>query len=213
MGDNSLKTPLGTSLNAIAIQRAADAIQLTGRSLPASVVAVKGSIVTVKFELSQTSPTLPQVTIPLFGPEYIRYPIQGETSPGKGDGTKGMVIPADAYLGGMSGLGGGVADLTQRANLTALVFMPIGNKGWKPPDDPQAVCVYGPNGVILRDAGNKSVVKITPTGISMSFGGFSIVINGDGITIGDNTTIDGKVFLQHAHTEVLMGADDTGPVA
>ena len=212
MADNSLKTPLGTSLNNIAIQRAADAIQLLGKALPASVTKVNGSIVTVKFELAQTVPfTLPEVTVPLFGPEYIRYPIQAAN--GSTPGTKGMVVPANAYLGGMSGLGGGIADLTQRGNLTALVFLPFGNTDWAAPDDPQAVCIYGPAGVILRDSGSKSVVKIDTDGISLAFGGFEITIDKDGITIGNNTTIDGKVFLQHEHQEVQSGTDNTGSVA
>jgi hypothetical protein len=63
-------------------------------------------MVTVAFELHDTPYVFPNVTIPLFGPQYIRYPMQ--------PGDKGIVIPADTYLGGVSGQGGGVADLTLR---------------------------------------------------------------------------------------------------
>ncbi|MCV5580282.1 hypothetical protein OFO05_33300, partial [Escherichia coli] len=76
-------------------------------------------MITVSFSLTNIPFTLPQVTIPLFGPEYVRYPMQ--------PGDRGIVIPADTYIGGMSGLGGGVADLTQPMNLSALVYLPISN--------------------------------------------------------------------------------------
>jgi hypothetical protein len=153
-----LKTPLAKSLSSFAEKKINDAFQLTGKGLPCSVVKVSGAIVTVKFEVQNIPFTLPQVTIPLFGPEYIRYPIQ--------QGDKGVVVPFDAYLGGVSGLGGGVADLTPRANLSALVFLPIGNKLWSAVD-PNTVTIYGPNGVVLRDTGSGSVITLTPTSISM----------------------------------------------
>ena len=152
-----LRTPLAPALNEFASKAINDAFQLTGKGLPCSVVSVSGAIVTVKFEINSAF-TLPNVTMPLFGPEYIRYPIQ------KGD--KGTVVPFDAYLGGMSGLGGGVADLTQRANLSTLVFLPIGNKLWTSVD-PNAVTIYGPNGVVLRDTGSNSIITLTPSSITI----------------------------------------------
>lgn len=155
MADNSQTTPVSKALPEFARRKAADAIQQTGRSLPATVVKAKGSIVTVKFEVNSVF-TLPNVTIPLFGPEYIRYPIQ--------PGDKGFVVAADAYLGGMSGLGGGTADLSQLANLAALVFFPIGNTSFFAVD-PQAAVVYGPNGVVLRDTTNASNLTLTPQSI------------------------------------------------
>lgn len=156
MSDNAQKTPLARSLNTVATRRAQDLIQQLGKALPASVVAVSGSIVTVKFEL--ISPyTLPQVTCPMFGPEYIRYPTKV--------GDKGMVLPADAYLGGISGLGGGIADLSIPANLSALVFFPIASSKWSATDDPNAVVIYGPDGVILRNTANSISINATGTKI------------------------------------------------
>lgn len=122
MANNAQKVPFQVSMNRFAEKKAADAIQVLGKSLPASVVSVDGAIVTVKFELTNIPFTLPNVTIPLFGPSYIRYPIQ------KGDA--GVVIAVDARIGGISGLGSGTADLTAPANLSALFFMPIGNANW-----------------------------------------------------------------------------------
>jgi hypothetical protein len=221
VSDNSQKTSVQDTLNEFGRRKAADAIQQTGRSLPATVVSAKGSIVTVKFEISNTVFTLPNVTIPLFGPEYIRYPIQ--------PGDKGFVVAADAYLGGMSGLGGGTADLTQLANLATLVFFPIGNTSFFAVD-PQAVVIYGPNGVVLRDTTNASNVTLTPqsiqalapqqishtvgsarvtmtpTSINLSASGHSIIINATGVII------DGKVFLLHEHTGVQSGSGVSGPV-
>lgn len=155
---NAQKLWLQKSLNQVAINRAADAIQLLGKALPASVASVNGAIVTVKFEIS-SSYTLPQVDIPLFGPEYIRYPIHV--------GDKGVVYPCDAFIGQMSGLGEGTPDTTQPANLSALVFFPIGNKTWSAVD-PDAVTVYGPNGVVIRDQASHSSVAVLPGSVTIT---------------------------------------------
>lgn len=157
MANNSNVNPRSFSdnLNSNTQARALDQIQLTGKALPCSVVSVSGAIVTVKFEVKSIY-TLPNVTVPLFGPIYIRYPIQ--------PGDKGVVLPADAYLGGMSGLGGGTASVTRRANLSALVFLPFGNTDWATVD-PQAVVIYGPNGVVLEDTQKQTTFTLTPNSI------------------------------------------------
>jgi hypothetical protein len=157
MTNHALKKAFAQSIHPFAQKKALDQIQLTGKALPCSVVSVQGAIITVKFEI-QDIYTLPNVTVPLFGPIYIRYPIQ------KGD--KGMVIPADAYLGGMSGLGGGTANLTRRGNLSALVFLPIANTDWATVD-PQSVTIYGPNGVVLRDTDSHTTFTLTPSSINI----------------------------------------------
>lgn len=151
--------------------------------MPCSVVSVEGAIITVKFEIQDAVLTLPNVTVPLFGPEYIRYPIQ------KGD--KGVVFSCDAYIGGMSGQGGGVAGLTQPSNLSALVFFPIGNVNWVTVD-PQSVVVYGPNGVVLRDAGSACTFTLTPSGITIT--GPQVTINCP-VTINGLTTINANLSV------------------
>jgi hypothetical protein len=198
MASNAQKTPFARTMNDFAQGKALDAIQLLGKALPASVVAVAGSIVTVKFEVASAF-TLPQVTCPMFGPEYIRYPTQV--------GDKGFVVPSDAYLGGMSGLGGGVADLTLPANLSALVFFPIASSRWSATDNANAVVIYGPDGVIIRDTAAGAKITVAPTSITLACGGHTIVINSTGVII------DGKVFLTHEHTGVTTGGSDTGGVA
>ncbi|ENT3228532.1 hypothetical protein ACE3VA_001171 [Salmonella enterica] len=49
---------------------------MAGKILPAEVVSQSGKMVTVTFLLRDIPYTLPQLTIPLFGPQYIRYPMQ-----------------------------------------------------------------------------------------------------------------------------------------
>ena len=79
MSNNAQKTPFARTQNIFAEKKIADALQLTGKALPCSVVSASGAIITVQFEI-QSEFTLPQVTIPLFGPEYIRYPIKAGDS-------------------------------------------------------------------------------------------------------------------------------------
>jgi hypothetical protein len=187
MSDNTQKTPVGISLNRFASGKAKDAIQKLGKSLPASVVSVRGSIVQVKFEIASNVFTLPNVTIPLIGTEYVRPPIQS--------GCKGFVLAADAYLGGMSGIGGGVADLTPPANLTALVFAPIGHNGWSTVDG-NAVVIYGPNGVVLRSEDGRTSLTLTPTGIHVQTGG--------------DFTVNTISILHHVHKDVQPGGSLSG---
>jgi hypothetical protein len=159
MPANQQKTPLARSLNQFAERKVVGYIQLLGKALPAQVTAVSGSIVTVKFLLTNVPYTLQPVTVPLAGPEYSRPPTQ--------IGDNGVVFPSDVYLGGVSGLGGGVADLTIRANLSALVFFPIGNTGFSPTDDPNAFVLYGPDGCILRTMDKSSSVVISKAGTAI----------------------------------------------
>lgn len=152
---NAQKTHLGRTLNRFAERKVAEAIQLTGRGLPCSVVSVAGSIVTVKFEVNAAPFTLPNVTVPVGMPEYIRLPLQA--------GDKGVVLSADAYLGGVSGLGGGTADLSLRANLSCLIFFPIGNANWSAAVDANALCLYGPDGAIIYSTDKTAMLKVTKT--------------------------------------------------
>lgn len=178
MSGNAQKVPIQESANRFAEKKVNDALQLAGKGLPCSVVSVSNSIVTVRFEV-QSGFTLPNVTIPMFGGEYIRYPTQA--------GDKGVVIPFDARLSGVSGIGGGTASLSQPGNLTALVFLPISNTAWSSVDA-NALTLYGPNGVVLRDTESNSTLILTPSGIAMvgqdsislTSGSTSITLNNDG---------------------------------
>lgn len=186
-GGNAQVTPFVRSINRFAEQKVREAIGLLGYSLPASVTAVSGSIVTVKFELN-TPFTLPSVTVPLAGAEYIRMPTQV--------GDKGFVVPANARLGGVSGLGGGTADLSTPGNLSALVFFPIGNKGWDATDNPNQVVIYGPDGVVIRSKDKSVKVLVTNDGVEVTVPAgktFKVDVGGNILTI-DNTggTVNGS---------------------
>lgn len=179
------KTPLARTLNQFAERKVRGVIALTGQSLPASVVTVVSSgIVTVKFELVDVPYTLPNLTCPIFGPEYVRYPIQ--------PGCLGFVVPADAYLGGVSGLGGGSADLKPRANLSTLVFFPIGNKNWSQTDDPNKLVLYGPDGVVIRDLAKKNTLTVGSTEVTLDLTAGSLVIT---VPNGQNVTINGAAIV------------------
>lgn len=153
-GTNAQKTPYARKLNQFAEKKVLNALQTLGKSLPCYVIAVDGSIVTVRFEI-ETPFTLPDVTCPLFGPSYIRYPTQVND--------KGIVISADYYIGSVTGLGGNVGDLSPRANLSALIFLPVANKNWTPSENPDALVMTGPDGVILTsdDGDHKLIVDDT----------------------------------------------------
>ncbi len=138
-------------MNRLAEQKVLDTLQITGKALPCHVIAVSGSIVTIRFDINSKF-TLPDVTCPMFGPEYLRYPTQV--------GDKGVALSADYYIGGISGLGGGVADLTIRGNLSALIWFPIANKDWSATDNANAVVLYGPDGAIIRTLDKSNILTV-----------------------------------------------------
>lgn len=195
---NGQKTPFATSLNRFAERKINDSINLLGKALPCSVVAVDGSIITVKFEI-HSGFNLPQVTIPHFGGEWIRYPVQV--------GDFGVVLPMDARLNAVTGIGSGTADLTQPANLTALVFMPVGNANWTPPTDPNKLEIYGKDGVIIKDKDTGAIV-LTIDSSGFHFVG-DITVTGKITSTGDIKA--GTISLQtHKHTGVTTGSSNTG---
>ncbi|EML4687393.1 hypothetical protein U4W25_06140 [Citrobacter amalonaticus] len=171
------KLNFGRNMNRFAEYKFSKAFQSAGKILPASIVRQEGKMVTVSFELTDTPYAFPQVTIPLFGPQYIRYPMQ--------PGDKGIVIPGDTYLGGVSGQGGGTADLTPPANLSALVFLPISNTEWESVDG-NVVTIYGPEGVTIRDSGSNTTFLLTPDSISIvTPGHFKVTVGSTVFTLTD----------------------------
>jgi hypothetical protein len=206
MSDNALKTPLALSLERLAQRKAQDAIQQQGKALPCSVVEVVSSgIVKVKFEVDAAPFTLPQVTVPIGAPEYIRYPVQvGDT---------GVVFPASVRLGGVTGLGAGVPSLTAPANLGALTFFWLGSTQWTAAEDTQALILYGPNGVIIRDTESGTVITLTPGGLTIDLGGpMTINANGNDVTVtGGDVIADGISLQNHVHSGVQTGGSNSGP--
>ena len=130
--------------------------------MPARVTAVVGSIVTVSVDITSNTYTMPPVTCPVANSQWIRDPIQ--------IGDQGVLEPADASLGGISGLGTGTAGLNIVANLAAVVWKPVANATWEM-DDPGKALINGPTGVILRDLNKLCVFELTPSGITLTIGG------------------------------------------
>jgi hypothetical protein len=157
---NHLKTPLNQSLNIWANGVVSKALEIGGKSLPARVVSIQSSgIVTVAFEVDAAPQILPTVEVPLLGSRYVRYPVQ--------IGDMGFVIAADARLGGVSGLGSGVAPLAAPGNLSALVFAWIGNTNWPSMPDTNAVVLSGPNGVIAQTDDATHVLAVSESGVNI----------------------------------------------
>lgn len=209
MADEVQKLPYALSLNKMVIRVVADYMtRKTGQALPCRVVNVAGSIVTVSFEVETTQAsgvvvTLPNVTIPMFGPEYIRYPTQ--------IGDLGMTIPATVRLGGITGLGAGLARIfSNPGNLSSLIFMPVASTKWSAVDDPNKIIFYGPNGFEARDTDSKvQIVGDAATGVITlkNAGGAKITLNADG-----TITLNGIVWDAHVHGGVQSGdSDTTGP--
>ncbi len=184
--DNFHKLWLQDTLNRHTVNRVSQIIENTGRALPCSVISVNGAIVTVKFEV-QSDWTLPQVTIPKNESPWVRSCTQV--------GDKGYCAPADYYLGGISGLGGGIADTTKRGNLSTLVFTPVSNSG-SPPDDPNSVQLTGVAGFIIRTVNKACSIIGTLTTLTLTCSGYTIVINSSGITLTAPTvTVNGNLVV------------------
>ena len=195
MPNDAQKSPLARSLEQFTNRKVRGALTQLGQALPASVVSRKDGIVTVKFEIAATpnSPyTLPSIQVPIIGSEFVRLPIQA--------GTPGMVMTADAYLGGMSGLGGGVADLAPRGNLSMLVWTPLGNTAWTAAIDDNALELYGPNGVILHNTAKTAIIKVTAAENSWTPpAGQTIMLKGN-VVIQGNLQLQGSIQNQAGST-------------
>jgi hypothetical protein len=194
MTNFSQKVPLAISLGNFVDQSVRNGLSGLGLVFPCVVteVGLDGSgntIVTVNFQVNpvsytNTEVTLPSVTMPIAESSYIRIPVQvGDT---------GIAISASVRLGGITGLGAGLAPLAPSSNLGALVFMPISNTNWGTLD-PNAVVIDAPNGAIIRTNNGNAVVTISQDEIELAYGSNTIVINGTNITINGNLQVNGTI--------------------
>ena len=184
----SQKVPFAVSISNFTQRKIDDNQQSLGQVLPCTVTEVNGAIVTVNFEVltnvNGKELTFPPVTCPIAESTYVRLPVQV--------GDKGIVVAANTRLGGISGLGLGLAPLTNPSNLGGLVFMPIGNKDWESVD-PNAVNINAPNGAVIRDSGNNCVITLTPTETTVTIGTTRMTIDATGVTIDGNLTVHGLI--------------------
>lgn len=213
MSSNSQKTPVARSVTQAAQKGAAEAIQILGKALPCSVVSVMGSIVTVKFELTNIPFTIPNTMMAVAMAQYIRLPLKA--------GDMGVALPADARLGGVTGLGVGTADLSTPANLAALAFFPLGNKTWEAPDNANSIELYGPDGFLLRNSTNTDTrIKGTTTEIDINAKTQVIIkVNGvqflkvsaAGVEVDGNLIVTGNLQIAGAF-QGSGGATYSGPI-
>lgn len=199
MSNPAQKQQLSKNLPAVIRGSVADGNQLAGQGLPCSVVTVAGAIVTVAFEVNSDVFTLPQVTCPVAESEYAILPIQV--------GDKGYVTSASARLGGVSGLGSGLAPLVAPSNLGGLVFVPVGNKAWTQVDA-NAIQLQGPNGAIVQTMDGASRVTINETEIEANWNGKTVTINASQIALdweGKTVVIDSSGITLTASLTTVQG--------
>lgn len=180
---NEQKTSLVQNLNRFVDVKTDDFNQLLGKRIPASVVSVDdtGTIVTIKFEIQSDVLTIPNLTCPLATTQWQRVPMPA--------GTRGYVVPADYYMGGMSDLGGGVATFDQQPNLSNSVFVPVGSAELDPTDDPNWQVLIGPEGVLLRTEDSTVSVLLTKDGgviVNAPLGGNQFKV--DGLVVANDDT-------------------------
>jgi len=220
----SQKVPVGDAILRVARGAIDQYHTLMGKAMPASVVSVgkNNTMVTVKIEIASDY-TFPQVTCAVAGPEYLRVPIQKDD--------KGILVPSDYYLGAMDGTGTGVATLSRDPNLSAMVWMPIGNKKFTdvPDADKNKVILYGPDGVVIQTKAQsepKAKLDVTDEGFKFYIDGtlkFIVDASGArfiggprpgggnyGINVTDHgTQIDNFNFLNHVHQGTQPGSGNS----
>jgi hypothetical protein len=194
MTNFSQKIPLAISLSNFTEQTVQEGLSGLGQVYPCTVksVGLNGSgnaIVTVNFEINPVSSTgtkitLLPVTMPIAESKYIRIPVRV--------GDQGIAVSASVRIGGITGLGTGLAPLSPASNLGALVFMPISNVNWETLD-PNAVVINAPNGAIIRTIDGKAIVTISKDQIKLDYNGKNIIINGSNITINGDLQVNGKI--------------------
>lgn len=197
MASNFAKLWFQSNLNKLAINSAGKVIQNTGRALPCSVTKVNGSIVTVKLEIDTAPWTIPQLTIPKAESQWIRVPTQV--------GDKGIVIPADAYLGGISGLGDGNHTLVKPGNLGALMFFPVAATGFPSVNTNQAF-VCGPDGVLLQTKDGSVSINLTESGIVITVGSATYTFSSSNLTTNEDVIANGISLYNHDHKVVGVQA-------
>lgn len=201
------KVPTTRQLSAYTEQRARDVLAEGGLEWPCRVTAVAGSMVTVKFNVANV--LAPDMTMPVAGFEYIRYPI--EAGDGIVTGELGVAMSASAYLGALSGLGDaalGTADIQiPDGNLADLVFVPFSTKSWAATPDPTALVLYGRVGgvTVQNSVAPAFSIKVTSTGITLYAGTTAMLtVTAAGVTI------QGQAFLAHTHLPGTFTAPSGG---
>lgn len=173
---NAQKRPYARDLHEFGDKKSQDWLQRQPKEVPVTIVSVAYPYVTASVNMNSKPYTLPHITMPMATSAYDYIPVQA--------GDQGMAIVADYYLGGVSGLGGGTADLTPRGNLSTCVYLPITSKGFTQPIDPNKRQIQGPAGVIIQTSDGTVRITVSETVITVDPGSTSkmIFLGGDGVT-------------------------------
>jgi hypothetical protein len=161
------------NLNKVAQNRAADAIQQTGRALPCTVTEVNGALVTVQFDVIAPF-TLWPLTLPKNEAPWARMPTQ--------IGDRGMTQPADTLISTAAGISSGLPDVTVTyGNMSTLVWTPVANVNSPPTPDPNKYWTNGPNGAIVgsTDQSVQIVFDKTLQTVTITCGEQTIVLAND----------------------------------
>lgn len=191
---------LQRDLNRIAINAAQAAIDRLGKCLPCTVVSTAGQIVTVSFDPRAVG-LLPNLTVPVDSSAYDYVPYQA--------GDTGVVRPTDLYIGNITGLGSSTPTPTRAANLSALVFTPVGKKSFAAANA-LARIIQAPDGWISQTTqGTTCSIVGNQSGITLTFGSTTITMNASSITMtagGETVTLNssgldiaGILFGSHTH--------------
>jgi phage baseplate assembly protein gpV len=194
MKNFSQKIPLAVSLANFTEQVVQEGLSGLGQVYPCTVksVGIDGdgnTVVTVNFEINPVSSTgtkitFPEVTMPIAESKYIRLPVQV--------GDQGIAISASVRIGGITGLGTGLAPLAPASNLGALVFLPVSNTAWTTLD-PNAVVISASNGAIIRTDDGKAIITVASDKITIAYQTVNLVINGSNVTINGNLQVNGTI--------------------
>lgn len=212
-----LQSTLGETAN----NRAAQAVAAIGKALPCVVTAVHypGPLVTVAFELISPTWTLQPVTIPVAMAQWARLPVQV--------GDLGVAASADAFLGGIAGVGPKAVLGATNGNLGSLFFVPIATTTFSAPPTNE-FWGNGPDGGRIGDDQNTcyvdadangetiSLVCGTNVSITLSTTAISLVVGSKSWSFSASGLTDslGVVEETHIHGGVTSGASDTtGPLS
>lgn len=181
-----------------------------GWQLPCTVDSVDNTkgIVTVNFSVigSNGSPLdLPQITIPIMGWKYIRYPIK------KGD--PGVTISIDTNTRNIAKLSTGISSLIGHGNFgPTLMFIPIAQADWSETDDVDAVVVAAPNGAIIRTDNKDATITVNKDNVIVDYKDGTITLGSTNITLqyktSANTVIlkDGEIDITSPTVKIISSS-------
>lgn len=236
MIDYSKRLPLNYALNRMIDKGVDNALESQGQSLPCEVIAVNGPFVTVRFLMAASTNdnttvyTLPDVTMPVIGSEYIRVPLRARVR--DVPGTRGIALSCSVGIGAASGtndqtyLGPSPLPMfNEPGNLSAMVFIPIGNMEWKLfPADTMALYAdfLGALIEISHDAVTVNVGYTYDPDTNTRTGGTVFKVDSSGVSIVGNLSITGAITATgditgngtslhtHEHGGVQTGSGNTG---